>query len=180
MQAPRLSYSTLFFAIILTNLVCLIGCGGNENSVENRNTANTSNDPVKNTPASDNIDELLTKIRLPEVPEEAVWKEEVLGKNDNRVPGPTDTKITAVLKYTPEQTTKLIALLESRKQTEVGVVDTENWFPEELTAQAQLSGDSTLKGTSYGANDFFNIPYGSGKITRIGTTDFFVLELIST
>lgn len=180
MQPTRIMFPKIIFVIFLANFVLLYGCGGNDSALENKNGTAQTNTTVKSKPASDNIDELLNVVRLPEVPEEVVWKEETLGKNDSRVPGPTDSKITAVLKYTPEGTAKLLSILEKNKQSDSAVVDTEDWFPEELTAQAQLSGDSTLKGTSYGANEFFNMPYGSGKITRIGNTDYFILELIST
>lgn len=179
MHKPQAIYSKAIIIVILLNLFLLSGCQTEETSNSNRNIETAIPETEKSNPASDNIEELLNRVRLPEVPEEVVWKEETLGKGDNRVPGPTDTKITAVLKYTPEISGKLIAILEKYKQGDGVEVDTESWFPEELVAQAQLSGAETIKGTSYGANEFFNVPYGSGRITRINNTDYFVLELMA-
>ncbi len=56
-------------------------------------------------------------------------------------------------------------------------IDAETWFPAELIAQSQLSGDESLKGTAFAADDFLHEPYNQGKITRINDTNYFVLEL---
>ena len=81
------------------------------------------------------------------------------------------------MKFTPETLPNFLAIIEKNKQADLVDVGAETWFPEELTAQSQLSGEGVLKGTAYAANEFFNIPYGSGKVTRIRGTDYFVLEL---
>ena len=186
MNNPLKFYTNAFIAsLLLINLVFASSCS-NTNVVEtNKNTGNNAANSNKNggnsNVVNDNVDQLLEIVRLPEVPEDVVWKEETLGKNDdNRVPGPTDKKLTAVLRYTPENAAKIVALVQKNKAPEQTEISTESWFPEELIAQSQLSGNESLKGTAYGANDFFNIPYGNGKITRIEGTDYFVLELFAT
>ena len=182
----KFNHNVLIITFLLTNLLFAESCSSsNPTTATNANKANNaanSNKKVGNANAvSDNVDELLNVIRLPEIPEEVTWKEDTLGKNsDNRVPGPTDKKLTAVLRYTPEIAAKIVALEEKNKVPEQTEIGTETWFPEELIAQSQLSGNESLKGTAYGANDFFNIPYGNGKITRIEGTDYFVLELFAT
>lgn len=153
--------------IFLVNLIFLSGCGSNENSNSVNSKPKTSNSGRRSS-AKDNLDELLDLIKLPIIPDELVWLEE--GEEGKK-------KLTAVLQYSAENDPKILAILEKYKQPDQVEVGVENWFPEELTAQAQLSGVEMLKGTAYGANEFFNIPYGSGRITRIEGTTYFVLEL---
>ena len=187
MNTPsKFNHNALIITFILINLLFAESCSNaNLTNATNANTANKATNSNKKTGAanavSENVDELLNIIRLPEIPKEVMWKEETLGKNgDNRVPGPTDKKLTAVLRYTPELAAKIVALEEKNKAPEPAEIGVETWFPEELIAQSQLSGNESLKGTAYSANDFFNIPYGNGKITRIEGTDYFVLELFAT
>jgi len=119
-------------------------------------------------------------IKMPFHPEEAVWREDVLGKSgDNRVPAPTDKKLTAVLRFLKDDAAKITAQAEKYKPATPATINTEKWFPAELIAQSQTSGDETVKGSSYPANDFLNPPYSDGKITRIEGTDYFVLELFA-
>lgn len=185
MNTPVKFYNSAFITgLFLINLLFTVSCSSSNPTNTNANGANkaANNKTSGNNanPVKDDITELLNIIRLPEVPEEAMWKEETLGKQDGRVPGPTDKKLIAVLKYTPENAAKIVALVEKNKTPEPSEVSAESWFPEELIAQSQLSGNESLKGISYGANDFFNIPYGTGRITRIENTDYFVLELMTT
>ena len=167
-------------------LVSFVFSGSCVNSNVSEVSKNSNNNVLSNKTIGNSkevkgeVDELLEIIRLPELPEEVVWKEESLGKSDNSTPASTDKKLIAVLRYKPEVAAKVVALVEKNKTPEQVEVSAENWFPEELIAQAQLSGNESLKGKAYGANDFFNIPYGSGRITRIEGTDYFILELSAT
>lgn len=160
----------------------ITSCGALE--IANGNNANTSatNVSINNNPPNDDLGELLTIVRLPELPEETVWREETMGKgaDESRVPGPTDRKLTAVLHYDEKTAAKLVEQISKAKPPEAAEVNTSNWFPAELIAQSQMSGNETLKGISYGVNDFTNVPYGSGRITRIENTNFFVLELYTS
>jgi hypothetical protein len=181
MKNSLLNCSKILIIYVLANLFWLSGCGNNENSNQgsNRKPQGTNNETAQTGPAKDNLEELLELVQLPEIPEEVVWREEPLGKTNGRVPGPTDKKLIAVLKYTPENAAKIVAIVEKNKQPEPTEIGAENWFPEELTAQAQMSGNEMLKGTAYGANQFLNTPYSTGRITRIEGTDYFVLELVT-
>lgn len=182
MNSPRkIVTKTLITCILLITGLFGFSCSISTNS-GNANAANSAqaNTNPANLPAKDDVSELLTIVRLPEVPEEVVWREEPLGKVNDRVPGPDDKKLIAVLKYDQETAAKLIAQIEKNKQPEPAEVGAENWFPEELIAQSQVSGNEMLKGTTYAANDFFNMPYGNGKITRVENTNYFVLELYTT
>jgi len=115
------------------------------------------------------MEELFNLARVPEVPpDEVIWLEDTRAK---------PKKLVAVLQFKPEDLQNFVSLIEKNKQPEPVEIDIEDWFPQELKAQAQLSGMEMLKGTAYGANNFYNIPYGSGRIVRIEGTDYFVLEL---
>ena len=55
----------------------------------------------------------------------------------------------------------------------------ENWFPDELVAQAGLSGDGTVLANSYPATAFLLEPYTDGTIARIDNTDYFIIEALA-
>ena len=132
-------------------------------SGQNANTANANS-------AKDDIEELGMIIKLPETPEDVVWREE---KGAN----PNDKNLTAVLKYNSEAAAKIVASAEKKQPAAAVEISAEAWFPEELIAQSQLSGNESLKGIAYAANDFYNSPYQNGKLTRVDGTNYFVLEL---
>jgi hypothetical protein len=161
--------------------VFIAGCTANKNTNTNSTNqpANSVNSNNSNT-VKDDVDELEMIVKLPFHPEEAVWREETLGKpGDNRVPGPTDKKLVAVLLFLREDADKIVAQAQKYKPAAPAIISSESWFPAELIAQSQMSGDETLKGASYPANDFYNAPFTDGKITRIEGTDYFVLELFA-
>jgi hypothetical protein len=170
-RSPKKFIKALFF-IFFANIIWLTGCGGaNNNSNQSQNPPAGNNNSVKSVP-SDNMEELFNLVRVPEVPpEEVIWLEDTKAN---------PKKLVAVLQFKPENLPGFVALVEKNKTPEPVEIDIEDWFPQELKAQAQLSGMEMLKGTSYGANNFYNIPYGSGRIVRIEGTDYFVLELTAS
>lgn len=169
----------IFTALLIAALFTACASNGTENSNTNKQTANAANSNDSSS-VKDDIEELEMTIKMPFHPEEAVWREDVLGKTgDNRVASPTDKKLTAVLRFLKDDAAKVTAQAEKYKPAATASINTEKWFPAELIAQSQTSGDETIKGLSYPANDFLNPPYSDGKITRIEGTDYFVLELVA-
>lgn len=83
------------------------------------------------------------------------------------------------MKFKTGDADKIAAQAEKISPPQPAQIETETWYPEELTAQSQLSGDESLKGTTFAANDFLQPPYVNGKLTRVENTDYFVLELTS-
>lgn len=173
--------SALKIFIALTIAVLLAACSSNQppnfnsNEALNSNTNSNANSNIK-----DDVDELGTIIKLPLQPEETVWREENQAKtgNDNSVPpAPSGKKLLVVLRFSKEDAAKIVAQAANYKPAVRESLNNENWFPSELTAQSQISGDETLKGTTYAANDFLQTPYSDGKLTRIDETNYFVLEL---
>ncbi len=140
--------------------------------------ANVNIDPNANV-AEDNETELNSLINLPFEPDENVYREDTVGKsaNTNRVPGPTDRKITAVLKFSKENTEKLLDQLKESGNSFESKIESEPWFPAELIAKSQTTGDATIKGTGYKADIFFKTPFNSGTLMRVNDTDYFILTL---
>jgi hypothetical protein len=164
------SISALFIIAILLG-ACAGNQAGNGNSVaSNANqTANSSGEIV----AQDNIEDLDKIIKLPYIPLEATYSEINLNKS------PNERKFVAVLKFSPEDTAKIVTAAEKYKPSVPSDIDAETWFPPELIAKSQETGDEYLKGVEYAANDFIQPPYLNGKLTRLNNTDYFVLELTS-
>lgn len=132
--------------------------------------------------AKDNTEELHEIIKLPFEPDEeaTVWRETPLAdkNSDNRIPAPTDKKLVAVLKFSKEDTEKLVELASTHQPPPQPVeTTTETWFPAELIAASGVSGNETLKGTVYSAEDFLKPPYTNGRLIKINETDYFILEL---
>ncbi|HSK74519.1 MAG TPA: hypothetical protein VK892_22650 [Pyrinomonadaceae bacterium] len=154
-----------------------INANANSNASNTNQTINIVN---KDTPPKDSAAELGKIINLPFMPEEADWREEpVAQSNDNKAPVSNQRRLIAVLKFSPEDMKKVIEQAEKHNPPAEATLEAEDWFPAELTTQSQLSGDETLKGTAYAANDFIIAPFNNGRLTRISETDFFVLELYS-
>lgn len=172
-------------ATCLLALLLLAGCGnadltnGNSNSfAQNSNQISGANGENSNS-AQDDIEELGKIIKLPLAPEEVNYWEENFKKPaaESQNTGRAGKKLVVVLKFSPENAALLTGQIERIRLPVDSQIDAENRFPAELVAQSQLSGDESLKGKSYAADDFFQPPYSDGKITRIENSDYFVLEL---
>jgi hypothetical protein len=162
--------------IILALLVSLFAGSCTDSRDANSNNGNQAGNvnAKHSNPVKDNAEELAALIKLPVLPEE---------KNDERVEWREETvnqkgrKLTAIIKYNEANTAQIIALAEKHKPAVPVELGVEDWYPEELTAQTQLSGNESLKATAYAANDFVNPPYSHGRLVRINESNFFVLEL---
>ena len=116
----------------------------------------------------DNVDEFSMLVQLPFLPEEVVWKEK-----------PAQKSLTAVLRFSPENASKFAAeIAKNGNGTQVNL-SVEPWYPNELIAQGDVTGESTITGQSYPAESFLNPPYTKGTITRIDNTDYFILQISS-
>src|SRR5215213_879420 len=175
--APKIIIALLIAAVFTA---CTSDGTKTSNSSQSNQASNTAANSNNSNSVKDDVDELELMIKLPFHPEDAVCREEPLGKTgESRVPGPTDKKLVAVLRFLKDDADKSAAQAEKYKAGAPEVINTESWFPAELIAQSQTSGDETLKGLSYPANDFYNAPYTDGKITRIEGTDYFIVELFA-
>lgn len=170
-STPKI-FILLFFAVSWT--ACLSNNNSNSTANSQNRTNGNANSNNKKNPTKDDIEELELTIKLPYHPEDAVWREESAG-----APEGEKKKLVAVLKFTKDEADKIVAQAEKYKPAAPASIGAEEWFPAELIAQSQMSGNETVKGMTYAANDFFNAPYTDGRITRVEATNYFVLELFS-
>jgi len=155
----------------------LSACSGGANNTNSTQPNSNQYRPAGST-ANDMVEELELLVTLPIEPEETVWREDPQTAGDTTQP-PYTKKLTAILKYPQADAGKLAALLEQSSPPLATGINTESWFPAELIAQSDLSGDDTLKGDSYSAASFYRAPYSDGRIMRVEGTDYFILELYS-
>ena len=155
--------------LILALFLCGIafsGCGGaNENA--NQPSAGNSGTNVDNAnSAKTNVEELQLLVNVPFEAEDVVWKE-----------NPKLRQVIAVLRFSPEDSNKLVAEAAVRQAPQEVKLSSETWFPAELIAQSEMTGDDMLNGLAYAADSFYQEPYTSGRVVRIEGTDYFILEL---
>lgn len=163
-------------ALVCGSLV-LAACGVSDQRAAG-SMAQTS-DPKEGT--SGDIERLSQLIALPVRPAEVIWRQEALGKQNSTVPGPTDHRLVAVLKYDEKDARALVEKVGGgSKETSVGNVDVEPWFPEAVRKFARKDdGGMILEGAAYEADSFLRAPYTSGKLVRVGETNYFVLRIFS-
>lgn len=170
---PKTSIQAKSIWFLLLSVILSISCGNqtesNTNGKANSNAANITNSE-NNTDFNDDVAALGNQVLLPFVPVDVRFVEENI-KDTN------DKKLTAVMEFTAEDAKNLAAQAEKNRPAEAVEIGTEQWFPEELVAQSQLSGNESLKGNAYAATDFLQLPYKNGRLIKIENSNYFVLEL---
>lgn len=162
-------FQTKLFFVFFAGALFLSGCGKSGNANQNVNSANQSASANSNSNLThDDAEDLGKIVSLPYVPEEAAWRE----TNSQNT-----KKLIAVLKFSSADAQAIVAQAEKYKPAAPAELEAENWFPPELIAKSQESGDESLKGNAYAANDFISRDYKDAKLTRISDTNYFVLEL---
>ncbi len=156
---------TVVILALFLSAMAFSGCG-DEN--KNANSATLlSNGSLENAnSAKTNVEELGLQVNIPYEPEDIVWKEAANHK-----------QIIAVLRFSAEDANKIVAEAAPRQAPQNVKLSSDSWFPAELIAQSEMSGDDSLNGLAYAADSFYQEPYTSGRIMRIEGTDYFVLEL---
>lgn len=152
--------------VLVSLLVSCASDSGNRNASNGTNRASTN---ANRTPAKDDIEELEGLVKVPFHPVEAVWRDETDAGSVRR--------LVCVIRFAPDDASKVAETASRHRAAQSVELEAENWFPPELVAKSQQSGNETVKGTSYGANDFFQPPFAEGRLVRIDSTNFFVLEL---
>ncbi|HEY0051146.1 MAG TPA: hypothetical protein VGB68_17765 [Pyrinomonadaceae bacterium] len=170
---PKASIKSKSIWFLLLSIILSVSCGNqtepNANGRTNSNAANIANNENCSV-SNDDIAALGNQVLLPLVPEEVSFCEE-------NVKDSGDKKLTAVLKFTEEDSKNLVAQAEKHRPAEAVEIGTEQWFPLELSAQSRLSGNESLKGNAYAPTDFLQLPYKTGKLVKIENSNYFILEL---
>ena len=159
--------AAVILAFFLTSVV-IISCGDGELTNRSTTAPNSNSNKENSTVPKTNVEELGMLVNVPYEAEESVWKTEAANK-----------ELIAVLRFSATESEKLVADAARYRKPEEASVQSEPWFPDELVAQGDMSGDDTLKGISYGANAFFQENYNEGRLIRIDGTNYFVLEMHS-
>ena len=156
----------LILTFILAFAVFGSACSGNQAN-SNTSSANPQS-PSNSNSVRTNVEELGMLVNVPYESDEVFWKDD-----------PSHKRIVAVLKFPVNEANRLIAEAEKVRPPQQVNINPESWFPPELVAQSDVSGDDTLNGKSYAANAFFQDPYNDGRIIKISDSDYFILELTS-
>jgi len=149
--------------ILISVLLTAFGCSGTQETANRPVNANTNANAELNS-ANSNLEELKLLINVPYETEDLVWK-----KEDN------SEKIVAVLRFSPEDADKITSGSGPAKGKVS--ISPESWYPSELTAQSETSGDNGLDGTAYDPKLFVLAPYSQGRLIRVDGTNYFLLEL---
>ena len=150
-------------------LLTVLGFAACNEEIENNNGTNK---PPSNTQpqkqigeTNDDVDDLAEVIKLPLLPEDVTWQQyEVQGGK----------KIIAVIRFTPKDTAAISGQSQAGEKAELAA---ERWFPQELIAQSDVSGDQVLHGTIYAANIFYKEPFNKGRVIKLDGSDYFIVEL---
>ncbi|MDQ3132363.1 MAG: hypothetical protein M3Q99_16570 [Acidobacteriota bacterium] len=179
--APKILLPCLLFLAAIFS-ACTNNAADNSNAASPEQSNSQISSANKNAnQTKDNVEVLMTIINLPLEPEETVWRETVPNNPNSETPNSSSNKkkLTAVLRFSAVDAEKTVLQAQSYQPPSSVQIQTEDWFPAELIAQSELSGDETLKGTSYAANDFIQTPFTGGQIIRIENSNYFILELAS-
>ena len=175
---------------VLTLFLLVTGCVSPEEAVEDSNSlrptpnvnttdelANANVNTNSNT-AEDDLGKLKEIINLPFEPEFNNYRVEPMVRDaiSSKSPQPNDRKLTVVMKFSAEDTESLGTQLRGTKAFQTETL-AEDWFPSELVAIGNTSGDGSLKATGYSSQLFAKPPFNKGSLIRINDTDYFVLIL---
>lgn len=136
---------------------------------------------VSNTETQSDIENLGKKINLPVMPSEVRWTEEVFDNSKGAIPGPSDRRLTVLMKFDDAGAAQTAATLAAQTpEKSLGNADVKSWFPEEVKSAAKtIDGRTRLEGAKYSPAAFFRAPYNNGNLIRVGATNYFVLNLFS-
>jgi hypothetical protein len=164
MTRPRL---LLLLVFCLSVFVSACGSGPAKGNLSNQ--ANRTPVDANKMQSKDDIEELEGLVKLTYHPEDAVWRDDADAQGGR--------KLVCVLRFKPEEAQRITEAAGKYRAAQPVELEAEGWFPPELVAKSQQSGNETIKGTSYSANDFLIPPFTEGRAVRIDGTNFFVVEL---
>jgi hypothetical protein len=178
-----------FMPVLIMMIVLAAACGSSSSqAVDNAVVGNRSNasrnmneSNAKTPEISTDIEGLEKQIKLPVRPAEVKWTAETFDNSQGAVPGPSDYRLTALLKYDDKGAAELVDKLAAQiSDTSLGNADLKPWFPDEVKKQATTRDDRKyLEGAKYSPEAFFHAPYQNGNLIRVGQTNYFVLNLFS-
>ncbi len=180
----------LNFLPVLLLLSFFISCVSNNTANQSVNKENNTAQIAEKQPsaASDDAEELAKTVKLPLTPEEVLWMPNAaikisspatnaLAANTAGTAGQNDRHLVAVLKFSDADSAALVSQVEKIEAAKDVTIEPEDWFPAELIAESETTGDKSLKGKQYDARDFIQAPYTKGRLIKLEQPGYFVLEL---
>ena len=161
--------TAICLSVLALLLFCSCASAPANNGQQNTNTANVSNSQAG---PNDNVEELRSSIQVPVEPEEVAWR--IVSDKDGR------KRLTAVLRLKPEDFKALSVRASAPGPGKKVEASVEQWFPAELIAMSETTGEMAVPATSYPANEFFQAPFSAGTVSLIDDTDYIILELQSS
>ncbi len=153
------------YLFVLFAMLVFTACNEEVESNSNNKAASDAQTQKQIGETSDDVDDLAEVIKLPLLPEDVTWQQfEMSGGK----------KIIAVIRFKPEDTAIVLAQSQAGEKAELAA---ERWFPQELTAQSDISGDQVLHGTIYATNAFYKDSFNKGRVTKLDGSDYFIVEL---
>jgi hypothetical protein len=178
----------LVSALIIIALTATACDSSNSQAVANTTVNNQSNasrnmneSTAKNVEVRTDIENLEKQINLPVRPQQVIWTAEIFDNSKGTVPGPSDYRLTALLKYDEKSAAELTQKLGAEiMETSLGNADVKPWFPDEVKSEAKtIDGRTYLEGAKYSPDGFLRSPYRNGNLIRLGKTNYFVLNVFS-
>lgn len=180
----KLSLTLVFLSTAFLPMACATPNApvGNEavvnktNDLRNMNQSTAPESEIKTDAA-----ELEKIINFPVRPLEVKWTEEIFDNSKGAVAAPSDRRLTVLLKYDEKSAAELTSKISPEiSETSLGNTEVKEWFPDEVKKMAQTNNGKTfLEGAKFPFKDFSRPPYSNGKLIRIGTSNYFVLNLFS-
>jgi hypothetical protein len=164
---PKTIQGLFLLSLLLMVFSCACVLLNSKNS-ENNNAGEKTMLPVNR-----NIDDLVKILNLKLRPIEVIWVEEKLGNANNTIPGPSDYKLTAVLKFNQADSNSVIEAAEKIEKSRLGTTEIEPWFPDELKEK----GATEIECIRFNAENFVNTPYSSGTLFHLKNKNTFILRL---
>jgi len=161
--------TAICLSVLALLLFCSCASAPANNGQQNTNTANISNSQAS---PNDNVEELRSSIQVPVEPEEVAWR--IVSDKDGR------KRLTAVLRLKPEDFKALSVRASTPGPGKKVEASVEQWFPAELIAMSETTGEMAVPATSYPANEFFQAPFNAGTVSLIDDTDYVIVELQSS
>lgn len=168
--------------ITVSSWSCTISSNSEKAARRLPDTAEVKTQTSKSKVSSDVL-ELSKYIVLPYRPTAVLWQTAIQGNASNRVPGPTDWELTAILTFSQADVEKIVAEAALQENPYVDSVQPQEWFPPELKAYVVKdanTGEYQLQGKVYSAIAFTKLSLRNGLLLRVGETQYLLLHLYTT
>jgi len=127
------------------------------------------------------VEALSKLIKLPVRPVSVVWRRQVRGSANSRVPGPTDWHLEALLTFDTDDAEQVTdEAKKSEKPRDIGSIEGIDWLPSDAKQNFEADPNTSkykVKGEAYAADAFAKPPLSQGYLIRLGDSPQFFLKL---